>query len=529
REVTPIRYILVSLSSFLLALTLNAEEATSTVQNTSLEVDSVELQDIRFAGYLEDSSVAMAVTRFAKNPAIKIDGHIDEDVWLQVVPHDRFVVTNPDTLEIAPLQTKVRMAYNDSGFYLAAEMIQDPDTLIRRLSARDEGFLNRDYFSFQLDTSGEGRYGFWFQLNLGDSRADGTVKPERQFSDNWDGAWYGQTQSTDYGWTAEFFIPWSVVAMPKVEGMRKMGIYMSRKVASVDQRYSWPALPFTQPKFLSAFQPLLFESVNAPRQLSFIPYISSSFDSISDDSSHSLGTDFFWRPSTNFQVTATMLPDFGTVESDSVIVNLTAIETFYPEKRLFFLEGQEIFQMSSRSGGFSSNSMVSMLHTRRIGQKAITPDIPEDAEFTWSDFSRPVDLLRAGKTTGTAGEFSYGFLAAQEDDSTFHGTLYGEPISINQSGRDFGVVRGLWEKSNGSYKGLGFMSTKVMHPTGDVHTDGVDTHYFSADGKFKVDSTLMMSDLPNDPTGYGAIVDIQYAPKRGVRHELALEQYDDEF
>ena len=137
--------------------------------------------------------------------------------------------------------------------------------MVERLTSRDQGHLNRDYFTLHLDTSGEGRYGFFFQLNLGDSISDGTILPERQFSRDWDGAWYGASSRNDDGWIAELHIPWSLLTMPKSNGERVIGIYTGRKVAYRDESYSWPGLPYTKPQFLSAFQPVLMDGVD-PRQ-----------------------------------------------------------------------------------------------------------------------------------------------------------------------------------------------------------------------------------------------------------------------
>lgn len=525
------------LSSLLAVVNSVASDSTSANTDTSVKGQSSEeivtsesfenVQVIEEVTGSDSPVLPIVITRGTAHPDVRIDGYVDEALWQQVSRHSHFVVTDPDTLELAHLKTVVHMFYNDDGFYLAVDMTQDKDTLVKRLSARDEGFLTRDSFIFNLDTSGEGRYGFWFQMGLGDGKSDGTVQPERQFSSDWDGAWYGATKVTDTGWSAEFYIPWSIMAMPRVDGQRQMGIYMSRKIAAIDQRHGWPGLAYSQPKFLSAFQPLVFDEVNPKRQLVFFPYVSSQYDSLSTESDHRLGSDLFWRPSTNFQMTATMQPDFGTVESDTVIVNLTAIETFYPEKRLFFLEGQDIFRTTERSNGFSSNSRVSLLHTRRIGARPIFPEIPTGAQFEWEDFSRNAELLGAAKTTGTAGNLSYGVLMASEEDSRFHGTLDGEPVSVTQSGRDFSVVRGLWESNGQGYRGIGVLSTKMSHHTGDVHTHGIDSHYFSSNGKLKIDSQVVMSDVPETQNGYGGLIDVEYVPSRGVSHEVSLEEFDD--
>ena len=228
-------------------------------------------------------------------------------------------------------------------------MRQPKETLIARLSSRDNREIKRDNINLTLDTSGEGRYGYWFGINLGDTQMDGTLLPERQFSNDWDGAWRGATTPLEDGWSAEMFIPWGIVSMPKVEGERRIGLYMSRFVAYLDERWGWPALPSTVPKFISALQSITVRNVDPKQQYSVFPSMGITSDGIDNDVQYRAGADFFWRPTTNLQLTATINPDFGIAESDDVVINLSATETFFPEKRLFFLEGQEIFTASPRA------------------------------------------------------------------------------------------------------------------------------------------------------------------------------------
>ena len=107
-----------------------------------------------------------------------------------------------------------------------------------------------------------------------------------------------------------------------------------------DERYSFPALPFSQARFISAFEPVLLEGVNPKQQWEVYPYVSATSDEIRNEADGRGGIDVAWRPSSNLQLTATVNPDFGSVESDDVVVNLTAYETFFPEKRLFFSRGE---------------------------------------------------------------------------------------------------------------------------------------------------------------------------------------------
>ena len=162
---------------------------------------------------------------------------LDEAIWERLPAYDNFRVIEPDTLTETPYATRVRFFYTMRGLYVGIDMGQPADTLISRLSGRDDWRVNRDSIGLTLDTSGEGRYGYWFEIALGDSIADGTLLPERQYSRNWDGPWRGASSTTTNGWSAEFLIPWSTVSMPDDDGLRRMGLYMSRKVAHMDERW----------------------------------------------------------------------------------------------------------------------------------------------------------------------------------------------------------------------------------------------------------------------------------------------------
>ena len=129
---------------------------------------------------------------------VVIDGHLDEADWRQVQGFANMIVVEPDTLVDPEFPTLVRIFYTDAGLFVSAEMTQPTDSLVQRLSARDQN-LNRDGFTITIDTSGKGLFGFWFGLNLGGAKEDGKVLPERNFSTEWDGAWQGATAVTANG------------------------------------------------------------------------------------------------------------------------------------------------------------------------------------------------------------------------------------------------------------------------------------------------------------------------------------------
>ena len=463
------------------------------------------------------------LTRIDDSDRVSIDGRLDEAAWQGLAVHEDFRVIDPDTLAKGKLPTRVRMFYTERGFYLGAEMVQDEATLVEHLSGRDQGFLNRDYFSITLDTSGEGRYGFWFQLSLGNSISDGTILPERQYSDNWDGAWRGATARTERGWSAEYFIPWSLVNMPKANGARTIGIFAQRNIAYTDERYAWPPLPWTKPKFLSEFQPLGLRDVSPRQQVSVTPYASAAYDRFKGtELEPKAGVDVLWRPSSNLQIASTLNPDFGNVEADDVVVNLSNYETFFPEKRLFFQEGQEVFATGRSFGD------VKLLHTRRIGAPAMRPQTDEGVVLDNDELRRPADLLGAVKAAGQRGSWRYGFLGVMEDDAEFAASDGETPLTLHQDGRDFGVFRALYEHANGGYEALGFMSTAVRHPQRSATVNAIDGQYISSSGQLHASSQFMASNVDGSAEdGVGGFVDLRYAPRQGLVHYISLDSFDD--
>lgn len=452
---------------------------------------------------------------------VVIDGQVDEAIWSEQRVLGDYRVVEPDTLETPTYATELRMFYTNRGIYAAFDLEQPQDTLVQRHAPRDSFDVNRDTIGLNLDSSGSGRYGYWVTLALGDGQMDGTVLPERQYSREWDGAWYGATRRTARGWSAEFFIPWSQMAMPKEDGTRRINIYSSRKVAHLDERWGWPALPRSQPRFMSRWQPVQFDGIDPRRQWSLFPYASTTINRVGDNRSKA-GLDLFWRPSTNFQATATLNPDFGSIESDDVDVNLTSQETFFPEKRLFFQEGQEIFATTRRADDGGPNRLA-VVNTRRIGGRPGAPGLPPGVTISQREALQPADLEGAAKATGQIGRVRYGVLGAFEDDTDFtadDGNVY------TQTGRDFGALRVLYEDSfNATYRGLGFISTVVDYADSDAVVHAADFKYLSQSGKWNLEGQYLYSDRDESGDGTGATLDIEYAPRQGQKHSLALTDF----
>lgn len=506
--------------------------------------DLSEVKTIRLDSFSKDVSI-LVPRRADSEVSIKIDGRIDESVWAELPAYDNMLVMNPDTLAQPRYKTDIRLFYSDEGLYVAALMEQPKESLVSRLSSRDQ-LINRDEFGITLDTSGEGLYGYWFASSLGGSMMDGKVAPERQFSREWDGPWVTATAELENGWSTEMFLPWSMMTMGPVgdDGERRFGFFFMRNVAQLDERWSWPALPFTSKRFMSALPSMRLPEVKPKQQVVFFPYVSAARDEIYGEDEYRVGADFSWRPSSDLQVTASINPDFGAVESDDVVVNLTAFETFFPEKRLFFLEGREVFSTTPRSqtsgtgpSGIGSRQTSStfngepttLLNTRRIGGAARV-DVPDGVDVPGAELGRPTDLLGAAKVTGQKGAFRYGLLGAMEDDAVLRATLSegesaGERVYVTAEGRDFGVARLLYEQTGEGRRSIGYLGTMTRYADYDAVVHGVDGHWLSKSGAWRVDSQLLGSDVDGD-VGYGGFSDVTFVPKQGVSHTFQLEYLD---
>jgi hypothetical protein len=351
--------------------------------------------------------------------------------------------------------------------------------------------------------------------------------PERQYSRQWDGPWLGASATHDQGWSAEYFIPWSMMTMPETEGnTRNMGYSIRRIVAYKNEHWQFPPLPSTENVFLSKLPKVKLESINPRQQFTFYPYASSTYDNLDQQGSYKAGFDVFWRPTSNTQLTATINPDFGNVESDNVVVNLSSFETFFPEKRAFFLEGQEIFITTPRANT-RFGTPTTLVNTRRIGSAPESTGIG-DFELEATEENQPSELLGASKLTGQQGNFRYGVLTAFEDDTRLDGQLDGEDFSTVQDGRNFGAARLLYEDtSEGARRSLGWISTLVSHPQQNAIVHGLDAHYLTTSGRWNTDVQMMYSDV-DDVTGKGGFIDVSYTPRRGMTHNFSFDHFDDQ-
>ncbi len=482
---------------------------------------------------------------------IRLDGVVDEPIWQTVAPHDRMLVAVPATARRGRYPTDVRLLATERGLYVGAVLYQDPATLVMRRAVRDLQ-MDRDTVGITLDTSGDGKFAYWFTLALGDSVQDGKVLPERNYSIDWDGRWIGRTARREDGWSAELYFPWSMMSLPAVAGPRTIGFAITRQISSENARYQWPGHAYSSPQFVTALNHMVVDGVDPRQEVSVIPFAAFTADRAHDDDDLRVGADFTWKPSPSAEFAGTLLPDFGSVEADDVVLNLSAQETFFPEKRLFFLEGNEVFDTSTRASPGSQlrlitnenyattsrrvfmNSYIpapiSLFNTRRIGGTPTQVTVPAGVTPLRGEFALPTELYGAAKVTGSAAPVRYGVLAALEEDVTLRGFDAADadgPVTIRADGREFGAARLLYEHVGDSRASLGYLGTAVRGPLFDAYAHGVDGKFTSGDGRWIAESLLIATDR-DGVRGNAALLDVQLAADSRYQHRVSLDWFDED-
>jgi len=361
--------------------------------------------------------------------AVEIDGRIDPAEWQGGQHVTDFRLTQPLSRAPAPQPTEAWVLATPDGLAIGFRNTQPagvPRT--RQHTQRDEGGAV-DRVNLYVDFDGDGRAGYNFTVTLADGIIDTTITNENQFNDDWDGDWRHATSEDETGWSAEMLIPWHIAPMRDgSDGQRTLGIMLDRVIGATGERASWPAVSYLQQRFLSSFNKVEVPAYSQSL-LAITPYVVGVHDNVNGESDFDGGADLFWKPNGRFQLSATLNPDFGQVESDRLSVNFGAIETFFDDKRPFFTENQGFFEVPF--GSLNTNNRL--IYTRRVGG-------PND------DGSGSGDVTAAVKVNGSAGKFNYGVFAASEADAV---------------GRDFYALRATRDFAK---QGVGAMITRVDRP-----------------------------------------------------------------
>jgi len=367
---------------------------------------------------------------------ISIDGQLDEAAWRTAAPVASFRQYEPAEGAPASLPLEVRLLYDDGALYIGARMSQ-PGGVVAPLARRDQlldasgdngsfNSLTTDKLVVDLDPYHNHIDDAWFEVNPMGVKGD-------QFNGDpsWDPIWDAATQVDSLGWTAEMRIPYSQLRFSR-DTAQVWGLQIWRYVDHLNERDMWSFWPRNAsggPAFYGDVTGL--DIAHRPRQFELLPYAvaggtfarGESGDPYHDDREghFSVGGDVKYLLTSNLTLDATLNPDFGQVEVDPASLNLTAYETYYDEKRPFFVAGASAFGFGGMRCMFCSNSSsLSAFYSRRIGRPPQLDGFVQD-NAAYADTPDNTTILGAAKITGrTQGGYTVGVLDAVTNQETAH-------------------------------------------------------------------------------------------------------------
>ncbi len=377
---------------------------------------------------------------FIKAESIKVDGILDEPEWENAFSINEFYQTSPFNLKKSKDETVAYIFSNKDGIYVGFINKQTNASMLSKKTLRDEMTSLSDKNSVNIDFDGDGNKAYILAINLGDSYFDAIKIKTGDFKTDWDGDWIAKTKRYDGYWVSEFYLPWNLVLMNQPKGNKRKIKYSVARYRAKEQ--IWVASSgstASRPDFFEKLDSLEIANYTKSR-LNFFPYVSSNQNSITKFNDNKIGAEIFYNSGTGTQINATFNPDFGQAESDDVVINFSAQETFYSEKRAFFNENQSLFNINNYD-------RYSVMNTRRIGSAPSYDCEEENDSVECEDVKKNYsDIDYAIRYTQKKGKTELGFFTAQEHDESF---------SI---GRNFYAIRSRTDFGN---KTLGYMMTHV--------------------------------------------------------------------
>jgi len=427
---------------------------------------------------------------------IVVDGYIDEPEWQGAITCDDWQRTLPFARDRPRYSNELRILSTARG--LAAAFVIDQPPAERRIkprTPRDAERLIGDTVALMVDFDATAQVGYEFTVGLGGGIRDGLITNQNKFDRDWDGSWQHAVRETDQQWFVEIFIPWSSISMRESSAeTRTVGIYGTRYLYERGERYACPGITSDAAVFLSEFKRIEISQHASVASLDIVPYGTAIADFLGEHTRFKAGADINWKASPNLWLAATLNPDFGQVESDELVVDFSAIETVFTDKRPFFTENQGIFDLRTPANG-------QLVYTRRIGAAS-------DDGVTAS-----TDIDAALKLTGTAGSFIYGGFVVQEDDYE----------SGSGAGRRFAAARAALPLENSRF---GFLGTFTDRPLldRDAFVNALD-YEVSPNDELRFSGQVIRSDIGT--SGFSLLGRELRIPGDGVvRREIDTHGYE---
>ncbi len=433
-----------------------------------------------------DTTVRRVAHAARRSGSVSIDGRLDESAWAAATPSSGFVQSYPKPGAPAPDPTEVRVLYDDQALYVGVRMHDPhPDSIAAQLARRDASGIYSDWVHIVVDSYHDRRTSFRFSVNPKGVKKDVYTSNDGAEDINWDAVWDVATRIDSLGWTAEYRIPLSQIRFGSapVGAERIWGFQVQREIARRQERDTWSPWTPQDPGFVSRFGDLAgLVNIPTPSRLEVMPYVSTRVTRAPGNPANpfysktelkpSVGGDLRYGLPGGLTLTATVNPDFGQVEVDPSVVNLSAFETFFPEKRPFFLEGSDVFTFGQLRIHNDYGSQR-YFYSRRIGRQ---PQLfPPASNVEFADVPDQSTIAGAAKITGKVGPWTLGIIDGVTPQETADvrlrdGTNSTSPVEpftnyfAGRARRDF--------RSGGSVVG-GMLTSTVRDVSDKVFTDAL--------------------------------------------------------
>jgi len=459
-------------------------------------------------------------TKRVESKAPHIDGLIDKEIWDNVEWSGDFIQRDPNDGAKPSQETAFKVLYDDNYLYILVRAFDtEPGKIVKRMSRRD-GF-DGDWVEVNIDSYFDKRTAFSFTASVSGVKGDEAITNDGdRWDSTWDPIWYLETSIDSLGWIAEMKIPFTQLRFSNNKAEQIWGLQVNRRFFRNEERSHWSYFSKDEPGWVRHFGELHgIKNIKPKRQMEVSPYILAKTESYTKDEDnpfsegfelgYGVGLDGKIGITNDFTLDFTINPDFGQVEADPSEVNLTAFESYFEEKRPFFIEGRNItnFQIS---GGGNSFALDNLFYSRRIGRSPqYYPDVDSDLN-EYADVPENTTILGALKLTGkTKDGLSIGIIesltAEEKADVSRNGVKSKEVVEPMTNYFVARVQKDLNE--NNTIIGGMFTSTNriinddhLKYLNKDAYTGGIDLTQYWKEKKYYLNVNYAISHIRGDST-----------------------------
>jgi Domain of unknown function (DUF5916)/Carbohydrate family 9 binding domain-like len=350
------------------------------------------------------------------------NGELSDEIWQLSNAVDAFVQRDPEEGGTPSQRTEFRVAYDMTTLYVKVRAFDSEASRIRGYLTRRDADSPSDWIRVLIDSYHDRRTAYEFAVNPVGVKADRYWYNDNSRDDSWDAVWDVKVSTDEQGWTAEFRIPFSQLRFNPTASST-FGFAVSRQIARLNETSTWPLLARSANGYVSSFGDLGGLSMaGAPKRLEIVPYTVADLTTQptggnpllkSSAPSGAVGMDMKYALTPGLTLTTTINPDFGQVEADPAVVNLSAFETFFSERRPFFIEGLGNLQF-----GLECPDCNGLFYSRRVGRAPHGTDNLPSGDNIYTDVPVNSTILGAAKLTGRVGKFAIGVMeAVQQKES----------------------------------------------------------------------------------------------------------------